>query len=77
MDKGAVFLECILEPEVLEHVGHVLGPRFKLSSLNARSANPWSDEAQPLHVDGGALPDAQRLDEVGSDGEAFMQTPAR
>jgi ectoine hydroxylase-related dioxygenase (phytanoyl-CoA dioxygenase family) len=38
-------------------VGHVLGPRLKLSSLNARSANPWSDEAQPLHVDAGALPD--------------------
>jgi len=57
VDKGAVFLECILEPLVLEHVGHVLGPRFKLSSLNARSASPWSEETQPLHVDAGALPD--------------------
>jgi len=57
VDKGAVFVECILEPEILEHVGHVLGPRFKLSSLNARSANPGSGETQPLHVDAGALPD--------------------
>jgi ectoine hydroxylase-related dioxygenase (phytanoyl-CoA dioxygenase family) len=52
-----VFVECMLEPRVLEHVAHVLGPRFKLSSLNARSALPRSDESQPLHVDAGALPD--------------------
>lgn len=56
-DKGGVFLECLVEPEVLDYVGHVLGPRFKLSSLNARSANPRNEEAQPLHVDAGALPD--------------------
>src|SRR5712692_4627849 len=57
VDKGEVFVDCILDPAVLEHVGHVLGPRFKLSSLNARSANPHSEESQPLHVDAGALPD--------------------
>jgi hypothetical protein len=57
VDKGEVFVECILELGVLAHVGYVLGPRFKLSSLNARSANPRSEEAQPLHVDAGALPD--------------------
>jgi ectoine hydroxylase-related dioxygenase (phytanoyl-CoA dioxygenase family) len=57
VDKGDVFVECILEPGVLAHVAHVLGPRFKLSSLNARSANPRSEDAQPLHVDVGALPD--------------------
>jgi hypothetical protein len=56
-DKGEVFVECVVDPEVLAHVGHVLGDRFKLSSLNARSAEPRSDEAQPLHVDSGALPD--------------------
>jgi len=56
-DKGAVFLECMLEPRMLEHVAQVLGPRFKLSSLNARSANPDSQQVQPLHVDAGALPD--------------------
>ena len=57
VDKGDVFVDCILDPGVLEHVAHVLGPRFKLSSLNARSANPHAEEAQPLHVDAGALPD--------------------
>src|SRR5204862_6092247 len=36
VDKGDAFVECILEPGVLAHVGYVLGPRFKLSSLNAR-----------------------------------------
>jgi hypothetical protein len=59
VDKGALFVACILEPEVLALVGHVLGPAFKLSSLNARSANPRNDEAQPLHVDMGCLPDEQ------------------
>ena len=57
VDKGEVFVDCILDAAVLGHVGHVLGPRFKLSSLNARSANPESEESQPLHVDAGALPD--------------------
>src|SRR5262245_48177142 len=40
VDKGAVFVACILEPAVLDLVSHVLGPRFKLSSLNARAASP-------------------------------------
>ncbi len=57
VDKGGIFVECIVEPEALEYVGHVLGRRFKLSSLNARSANPRNRVAQPLHVDAGALPD--------------------
>jgi hypothetical protein len=56
-DKGDVFIECILDSTVGEHLGYVLGPRFKLSSLNARSANPHSSEGQPLHIDAGALPD--------------------
>jgi hypothetical protein len=59
VDKGAVFVECVVEPEILEYVGHVLGTRFKLSSLNARSANPRNGESQPLHVDAGAVPDAR------------------
>ena len=51
---------CILEPRVLALVGHVLGPRFKLSSLNARAADPGDESAaQPLHADVGAVPDAQ------------------
>ena len=34
---------------------------MKLSSLNARSADPHTDVGQPLHVDMGAIPDEQRL----------------
>src|SRR5579875_3569027 len=57
VDKGKVFEQLITTPRVLELVRHVLGPNFKLSSFNARSANPHSAEAQPLHCDAGALPD--------------------
>ena len=56
-DKGEVFIEAVLHPTVREHVAHVLRPRFKLSSLNARSANPSGDDGQPLHVDAGAIAD--------------------
>jgi len=58
VDKGRIFEEAIETPEVLAAVEAVLGPDFKLSSLNIRSANPHNGLAQPLHVDGGALPDA-------------------
>jgi ectoine hydroxylase-related dioxygenase (phytanoyl-CoA dioxygenase family) len=57
VDKGDVFVDCIVDGEVLAYLAHVLGPRFKLSSLNAREALPHSAESQPLHVDAGALPD--------------------
>jgi ectoine hydroxylase-related dioxygenase (phytanoyl-CoA dioxygenase family) len=57
VDKGEVFERLIAFPRILELVGHVLGPKFKLSSLNARSADPFSPEAQPLHCDAGAVPD--------------------
>src|SRR5947209_2929945 len=57
VDKGEVFERAIAMPEVLECVRHVLGPEFKLSSLNVRSANPHSDWVQPLHADMGAIPD--------------------
>ena len=56
-DKGEVFIECAVDETVRAYLAHVLGPRFKLSSLNARSANPHRAESQPLHVDAGALPD--------------------
>jgi ectoine hydroxylase-related dioxygenase (phytanoyl-CoA dioxygenase family) len=58
VDKGRIFEEVIETPEVLAAVEFVLGPDFKLSSLNIRSANPRNGRGQPLHVDGGALPDA-------------------
>jgi ectoine hydroxylase-related dioxygenase (phytanoyl-CoA dioxygenase family) len=58
VDKGAVFERVIARPEILACVGHVLGPRFKLSSLNARTALPGCD-SQPLHADMGAIRDEQ------------------
>ena len=41
VNKGQVFEEMIVNPLVLECAARVLGPRFKLSSLNARSTDPW------------------------------------
>ena len=58
VDKGAIFEKVIETAAVLEAVEVVLGADFKLSSLNVRSANPHNGCAQPLHVDSGALPDA-------------------
>jgi ectoine hydroxylase-related dioxygenase (phytanoyl-CoA dioxygenase family) len=57
VDKGEVFQRAIAMPEILERIAHVLGPQFKLSSLNARSANPHSTWDQPLHADMGAIAD--------------------
>ena len=57
VDKGEVFQRAIALPAVLDGVRHVLGPDMKLSSLNARSADPRSDAGQPLHVDMAAVPD--------------------
>jgi len=57
VDKGEIFQDLAAKPRILELVRHVLGEDFKLSSFNARSANPHSSEAQPLHCDAGALPD--------------------
>jgi ectoine hydroxylase-related dioxygenase (phytanoyl-CoA dioxygenase family) len=59
VDKGAIFQQVFAAPPILEAVSHVLGPQFKLSSLNARSADPFSPEAQPLHCDAGSLPDSK------------------
>ncbi|MGH9721807.1 MAG: phytanoyl-CoA dioxygenase family protein [Bryobacteraceae bacterium] len=57
VDKGEVFERVIQHPHVLECMAAVLGPRFKLSSLNARSANPNNGVTQPLHADSGAIAD--------------------
>jgi ectoine hydroxylase-related dioxygenase (phytanoyl-CoA dioxygenase family) len=56
VDKGAVFLRVIAAPELLALVRHVLGPEFKLSSLNCRTALPGS-APQPLHADMGGVAD--------------------
>jgi hypothetical protein len=57
VDKGEAFRRAIALPDLLDGVRQVLGPEIKLSSLNARSADPGSDAGQPLHVDMGATPD--------------------
>jgi len=57
VDKGAVFRRAIVLSSVLDLVKHVVGDDGKLSSLNARSADPGTDVGQPLHVDMGAIPD--------------------
>jgi hypothetical protein len=57
VDKGEVFRDAIVHPEMLALVESVLGDGFKLSSLNMRSANPQSSSVQPFHIDMGLLPD--------------------
>jgi ectoine hydroxylase-related dioxygenase (phytanoyl-CoA dioxygenase family) len=57
VDKGEVFQQSIVLSDVLAAVRQVLGAHIKLSSLNARSADPYSEVGQPLHVDMSALPD--------------------
>jgi ectoine hydroxylase-related dioxygenase (phytanoyl-CoA dioxygenase family) len=57
VDKGAVFERVIATPRVLQAVRSVLGEDMKLSSLNARSTDPWWAECQPFHCDLRALPD--------------------
>jgi ectoine hydroxylase-related dioxygenase (phytanoyl-CoA dioxygenase family) len=57
VNKGEVFERVIARPEILERMRHLLGPEFKLGSLNVRSADPHSDWVQPLHADMGAIPD--------------------
>jgi ectoine hydroxylase-related dioxygenase (phytanoyl-CoA dioxygenase family) len=57
VDKGEIFRRAIVLPRLLDYVRHVLGPDIKLSSLNARSADPGTDVGQPLHVDMAAIPD--------------------
>ncbi len=57
VDKGEVFERVVSHPVVLEAMAALLGQNFKLSSLNYRSTNPHSTEAQPLHSDTGAIAD--------------------
>jgi ectoine hydroxylase-related dioxygenase (phytanoyl-CoA dioxygenase family) len=57
VNKGEVFRRVLSHPGLLGPVARVLGPDFKLSSFNARSANANSSAAQPLHADMGAVAD--------------------
>jgi ectoine hydroxylase-related dioxygenase (phytanoyl-CoA dioxygenase family) len=59
VNKGEIFEQVILQPRVLAAMEHVLGPEFKLSSLNVRSADPLGDCAQPWHADSGAIADGR------------------
>jgi hypothetical protein len=59
VDKGEEFERAFENPAVLECVEAVLGPDFKLSSFNIRSAEPRSNCGQPLHADSGAIADAR------------------
>lgn len=57
VDKGEVFLRCIADEEVCAGIEAVIGPEYKLSSVNVRSADPMNEWSQPLHCDMGGLPD--------------------
>ena len=57
VDYHEIFRQVITMPKLIKCVEHIIGPDFKLGSLNARSVRPHSDWAQPLHCDMGALPD--------------------
>ena len=57
VNKGEVFQRVVVESRLLRYVELVLGAEFKLSSLNARSANPRNGVSQPLHADMGAIAD--------------------
>jgi ectoine hydroxylase-related dioxygenase (phytanoyl-CoA dioxygenase family) len=57
VNKGEVFQRVIADPRLLSYLELVLGAEFKLSSLNARSADPHNGTSQPLHADMGAIAD--------------------
>jgi len=59
VDKGELFRRVIVHPELLEAAAAVLGPDFKLGSLNYGDAEPMSNSAQPLHCDMGSVADAK------------------
>jgi hypothetical protein len=59
VDKGDVFQRVIAHAELLQAARAVLGPDFKLGSLNYRAAAPLSNSSQPLHCDMGLAPDAK------------------
>ena len=46
VDKGGVFQRAVAWPPLLACVREVLGPDIKLSSLNARSADPHADDSR-------------------------------
>lgn len=57
VNKGEVFQRLVADSRTLELVKQVLGDEIKLSSVNARTANPGFEQPQPLHADMGAVAD--------------------
>ena len=57
VDKGECFQRLVCHPLLLEAVEVVLGPDWKLSSLNYRAALPGDQGLQPLHCDMGLVSD--------------------
>src|SRR6267142_162190 len=55
VDKGDIFRQVIRHPRLMPYVRRVLGDRFKLSSLNVRSVDPFWTKSQPLHADMAAV----------------------
>jgi hypothetical protein len=58
VDKGACFERLVSHPLLLQAVERVLGPDWKLSSLNYRAALP-GEGLQPLHCDMGQVADSR------------------
>jgi ectoine hydroxylase-related dioxygenase (phytanoyl-CoA dioxygenase family) len=50
-NKGEVFRQTFTHPLVLEAVARVIGPKIRLSMLNARDVPPRTDPKMPFHVD--------------------------
>src|SRR5437762_1866681 len=57
VNKGDIFHQVVAHLGLLPYVRHVLGQRFKLSSLNVRSVDPFWAQSQPLHADMAAVAD--------------------
>ena len=51
INKGEVFRPLFTHPLVLEAIKVVLGPKFRLGSLNARSIPPQTNPRMPWHAD--------------------------
>jgi hypothetical protein len=56
VDKGDVFARMIVMPGILECIEAVIGPDYKLSSLNARSTNPAQSGGAAWHADAARSP---------------------
>ena len=61
INKGEVFRPIFTHPRILSAIEVVLGPKFRIGSLNARAIPPHSDPKMPLHADTdyGGRPDAK------------------